>query len=152
MTNNDGAYQVALDLVDAGVSVAAIVDVRENPEGELVTSARSRGIEILAGHAITHVKGKLAVREVEVRRLTGDGRSVRTEARQIYCDLVLSSAGWQPTVHLFSQARGKLKWNQEILAFVPDKLLPGQNNHSVGGARGAFSLADCLVDGHAAGV
>src|SRR5206468_9839901 len=35
--------------------------------------------------------------------------------------------------------------------FVPDKLLPGQNNHSIGGARGAFALADCLVDGHAAG-
>jgi sarcosine oxidase subunit alpha len=151
MTNNDTAYRVALDLVDAGVSVAAIVDVRDNPDGELVANARARGIEILAGHAITRVKGKLAVSEIEVRRLTSDGKGVTTDARQIYCDLVLSSSGWQPTVHLFSQARGKLKWNPDILAFVPDKLLPGQNNHSVGAARGALALADCLVDGHAAG-
>jgi sarcosine oxidase subunit alpha len=151
MTNNDTAYQVALDLVDAGVSVAAVVDVRENPDGELVANARSRGIEILSNHAITRVKGKLAVREVEVRRLTGDGKGVTTDARQLYCDMVLSSAGWQPTVHLFSQSRGKLKWSQDILAFVPDKLLPGQSNQSVGAARGRFALADCLVDGHAAG-
>ena len=89
--------------------------------------------------------------EVEVRRLTRDGKGVTTEARQIYCDMVLSSGGWQPTVHLFSQSRGKLKWNPDILAFVPDKLLPGQNNHSVGAARGAFNLGDCLLDGHAAG-
>jgi sarcosine oxidase subunit alpha len=151
LTNNDTAYQVGIDLVDAGVSVAAIVDVRDNPDGELVVSARSRGIEVLAGHAITRVKGKLAVSEVEVRRLTADGKGVTTDARQIYCDMVLSSAGWQPTVHLFSQSRGKLKWNQDILAFVPDRQLPGQNNQSVGAARGRFALADCLVDGHAAG-
>ena len=151
LTNNDTAYQVALDLVDAGVSVAAIVDVRENPEGELVSNARARGIEILANHAITHVKGKLAVSGVEVRRLTSDGKTVTSDGRSISCDLVLSSAGWQPTVHLFSQSRGKLKWKPDILAFVPDKPLPGQNNQSVGAARGRFALADCLVDGHAAG-
>jgi len=91
------------------------------------------------------------VREVEVRRLTADGRSVTTEARQITCDMVLSSGGWQPTVHLFSQSRSKLKWSESILAFVPDKQLPGQNSHPVGAARGAFDLGDCLVDGHAAG-
>src|SRR5215510_475259 len=96
LTNNDTAYQVALDLVDAGVSVAAVVDVRDNPAGELVTAARSRGIDVLAGHAITHGKGRLAVTEVELRRLTTDGRGVTTDARQIYCDMVLSSAGWQP--------------------------------------------------------
>ena len=89
LTNNDTAYQVALDLVDAGVSVAAIVDVRDNPDGELVANARSRGIEILADHAITRVKGKLAVSEVEVRRLTSDGKSVTSDGRSISCDLVL---------------------------------------------------------------
>jgi sarcosine oxidase, subunit alpha len=151
MTNNDGAYQAALDLVDAGVSVAAIVDLRENPDGELVSTARQRGIEILANHAITKVKGKLAVREVEVRRLNPDGKGVHGEARAIYCDLVMSSAGWQPTVHLFSQSRGKLRWNQDILAFVPDKQLPGQKSQSVGAARGVFGIANALTDGHAAG-
>ncbi len=152
-TNNDSAYRAALDLVDAGVSVAAIVDrARRIPTASWSASARSRGIEILAGHAITRVKGKLAVREVEVRRLTGDGKGVTSDARQLDCDLVMMSGGWKPTVHLFSQSRGKLRMERRTSwPSCPDKLLPGQNNQSVGAARGRFALADCLVDGHAAG-
>ncbi len=57
-TNNDSAYRVALDLVDAGVAVAAIVDVRADPDGELAASARARGIEILADHAVAARQGQ----------------------------------------------------------------------------------------------
>ncbi len=151
MTNNDGAYQAALDLAEAGVSVAAIVDLRTNPQGDLPKAARAKGIEILAGQAITKVKGKLAVREVEVMPLSADGKSVTGAAKHIYCDLVLSSGGWQPTVHLHSQTRAKVKWNDGIQAFVPDRPLPGQNNVSIGGANGIYAVADCLASGHVTG-
>ncbi|HNB25974.1 MAG TPA: 2Fe-2S iron-sulfur cluster-binding protein, partial [Alphaproteobacteria bacterium] len=151
MTNNDSAYQAALDLVDAGVAVPAIVDLRENPQGELVAAAKQRGIDVLTGHAVIRVTGKLAVSGVEVAPLSADGKSISGTARSISCDLVMSSSGWQPTVHLFSQSRGKLRWEPEILAFVPDKQLPGQNSHSIGAARGVFSTDGCLADGHAAG-
>ena len=151
MTNNDGAYQAALDLTDTGVSIAAILDLRANPQGDLPKAARAKGIEILGGHAITKVKGKLAVNGVEAMLLNADGKSVSGAARQIHCDLVLSSGGWQPTVHLHSQTRAKVKWNDEIQAFIPDKPLPGQNNVSVGGANGVYGVGDCLAAGHAAG-
>lgn len=151
MTNNDGAYQVALDLADAGVTIAAIVDLRPNPQGDLPRAARAKGIEVLGGQAITKVKGKLAVSEVETMSLSADGKSVSGAAKHITCDLVLSSGGWQPTVHLHSQTRAKVKWNDEIQAFIPDKSLPGQNNVSVGGANGLYGVADCLAAGHAAG-
>jgi sarcosine oxidase subunit alpha len=151
LTNNDGAYRAALDLADAGIAIPAIVDVREDPQGELVREARSRGLEVLAGYAITRVTGKLAVNGVEIAKLSADGKSVTGGTRSISCDLVVSSAGWQPTVHLFSQSRGKLRWEPGILAFVPDKQLPGQNSHSVGGAAGIFTTDACLADGHAAG-
>ena len=52
-TNNDGAYEAALDLLDAGIEVAAIVDPRSKPGGELAALARKRGIEVLASAAIT---------------------------------------------------------------------------------------------------
>lgn len=151
MTNNDSAYRAALDLADAGVAVPAIVDLREDPQGELVAAAKQRGIDVLAGHAVTRVSGKLAVSGVEVMRLSPDAKAVNGPARSISCDLVMSSSGWQPTVHLFSQSRGKLRWEPGILAFVPDKQLPGQNSHSVGAAAGIFNTDACLADGHAAG-
>ena len=49
VTNNDSAYGAALDLAAAGVSVAAIADLRLSPTGPLVEQAREAGIELLAG-------------------------------------------------------------------------------------------------------
>lgn len=151
LTNNDTAYQTAIDLSVAGVSVAAVVDLRANPQGELVQAARAKGIEVIANSAITNVKGKKQVREVDVMTLSADGKSVTGGVRHIYCDTVLSSGGWQPTVHLHSQTRAKVVWDENLLAFVPGPIMPGQNNVSVGSAKGVFGLNDCLSEGHKAG-
>jgi len=152
LTNNDSAYQAAIDLQEAGTAIAAIVDLRPAPEGALVQKARQRGLEILDGHAITAVKGKRKVRGVEVMPMTPDGTSVTGTPRHIRCDLVLSSGGWQPTLHLHSQTRAKVAWREDIQAFVPDKTAPGQRYRSVGAARGVFTTRECLADGYAAGL
>src|ERR687893_701711 len=41
----------------------------------------------------------------------------------IACDLLLVSGGWNPAVHLFSQARGRLRFDDGIGAFLPDQEL-----------------------------
>lgn len=151
MTNNDTAYQTALDLTAAGVSVAAVVDLRANPTGALPQAARAKGIEIIENSAITQVKGTKQVREVEVQSLNQDATGVVGSARHIYCDTVLSSGGWQPTVHLHSQTRAKVIWDEGIQAFIPGPIMPGQNNRSVGSARGNFGLDAGLKEGHQAG-
>ncbi len=151
MTNNDSAYLAALDLAAAGVTVAAIIDLRAEPKGALAEAVRQRGIEILAGHAVSEVIGRLAISGVIVHRLAEGGRSVTGEGRTIDCDLMLSSGGWQPTIHLHSQTRAKVKWEEAIAAFVPGASHPGQRNRSAGAACGRFELAQCLSDGHRAG-
>ena len=52
-------------------------------------------------------------------------------------------------MHLFSQSRGKLAWDEAIAAFVPGTSV--QAERSAGACRGSFALADCLADGHDAG-
>ena len=42
-TNNDSAYRAALDLVDAGVDVRAVVDVRPETRGKLPDMVRRQG-------------------------------------------------------------------------------------------------------------
>src|SRR5690606_33664835 len=64
-------------------------------------------------------------------------------------DSLAVSGGWNPAVGLTSQHRGKPKWREDIAAFVPDGAPAGMV--SAGSANGAFSLADCLKEGHAAG-
>jgi sarcosine oxidase subunit alpha len=60
------------------------------------------------------------------------------------------SGGWNPAVHLFSQARGKLRYDEALATFVPEwSPLPIT---PVGAANGCFDLAKALAEGRAAGV
>lgn len=145
-TNNDDAYRTAVDLHDAGVVVAAIVDARPASDAPLAARARDAGIAILAGHQVTGIHGRATVSGVEVA-LVGDAGS--GALRRIDCDLIAVSGGWTPTVHLHSQSGGKLTWDEEILAFVPGAAR--QATRAAGAARGLFRLTDCLADGARAG-
>jgi len=144
-TSCDTAYGAALDLAKGGVTVAAIVDSRPEPTGDAIAAARAAGIRIIAASAITGTKGRLRVKSVEVGRL---GTS-NTPSEQIACDLVLMSGGWTPSVHLHSQSRGRVEWNEDARAFLP--VQPAQAQ-SVGGCSGSFDLNACLNESYAAGV
>ncbi|MBM3651190.1 MAG: FAD-dependent oxidoreductase, partial [Alphaproteobacteria bacterium] len=148
-TGNDSAYRAARALFDAGVGIAAVVDLRPEPTGAVVDEVRNRGIEVLGGWAITGTQGTRRVALAELMRLDGDGDRVAGPARQIACDAIAMSGGWNPTVHLFSQARGKLVYDSGRGIF-----LPGQADQALacaGACNGAFSLAACLREGAAAG-
>ena len=142
-TANDSAYAVALDLKKAGVNVAAIVDLRDNPAGELVDQVRAAGIEIHDGRAVVKVGGKLRVNSMTVQKRTGGGE------RSLPVDAVLMSAGWTPSVHLFSQSRGKVTFNPDVRRFLPGTY--AQDCVSVGACNGTDGLAACVDEAHAAG-
>ena len=148
-TNNDNAYRTALDLFDAGVSVPAIIDVRTEPAGQLPIEAIERGIEILDGCAVTAVEGSKAVSGVEVMALTQNGDAVTGVAQTISCDVICSSGGWNPSIHLHSHSGGKAVFDEERGIFIPGKTL--QEETCVGAAAGTFDLRKCLIDGRKAG-
>ena len=149
MTNNDSAYAAAIDLVSAGVEVAAVVDLRPDPQGALPMRAREQGIEVLTGRAIVATEGVKRVKAVEVMILNDAADRVSGVPRRIACDLVCVSGGWNPTVHLFSQSRGRLAYDEALASFIPAESV--QRERSAGAAQGAFALADCLKEGAAAG-
>ncbi len=148
-TNNDAAYETVLDLLDAGAQVAAVVDTRTAPAGELVDAVGNRAVEILCGSAIVGTSGVKRITGVEVMALGRDGDSVTGKVRPIRCDLLAVSGGWSPAVHLASQSGGTLRLDERQVALVPD--LSRQAEQSVGGAKGTFGLGAALVEGFAAG-
>jgi sarcosine oxidase, subunit alpha len=137
VTSNDTAYSVALDLKGAGVAIAAIADLRESPSGYWVQAARAAGIEVLAAASVRGTRGDA--------RVTGINLVSGTYA----CDCVLMSGGFTPSVHLFSQSRGKLVWSDTVQAFLPGT--SAEAERSAGACRGVFDLAEVLADGYAAG-
>ena len=150
MTNNDSAYEAAIDLSHAGVSIAAVIDLRPAPLGALPAAARAKNIEVFGGYAIAATRGRNRVSAVTMMQLNDAGDGLTGNPREIECDTVLHSGGWNPTVHLFSQSRGKLGYEAGIAAFVPDKSV--QAERSAGACNGRFALAHCLAEGFAAGL
>lgn len=149
-TNNDHAYRVALDWLDASLHVVAIADARHNPRGPLVEEARAKGIRILTGSAVIEARGSKRVSAARVAAIDLKTHSVTSPGEWLECDLVASSGGYSPIVHLASHLGGKPVWREDILGFVPGEA--PQKRICVGGVNGVYSLADSLADGFEGGV
>jgi sarcosine oxidase subunit alpha len=146
VTAADAAYQAALDLHAAGVAVAAVADVRQAPTGALPEAAKRAGIEVIPASTVLSTDGDLRVSRISL----GEVRNGAVRAtRSFNCDAVLMSGGFTPSVHLFSQSRGKLNWDDSLRAFVPGQ--SAENERSAGACRGVFGLEEALADGAAAG-
>ena len=116
VTNNDDAYRTAIALVDAGLSVPAIIDARTDGAGPLADAARAKGIRVEMGKGIAKVKGGKRVEGVAICLQAGEGAVIE----EIKCDAVAMSGGWSPVVHLWSHCGGKLIWDEAQAMFRPD--------------------------------
>jgi sarcosine oxidase subunit alpha len=144
-TNNNDAYRTAIDLNNAGVKVVAVVDSRMNPDAPLEAKLEALSIELITGKTIGAVEGGQQVRYAQLVSTQG----LTEEPQRLDCDVVASSAGWNPNVHLHSQSGAKPVYDETITSFVPGPSL--QAEVSVGAAKGSFELQDCLDQGRAAG-
>ncbi|MEJ3651524.1 sarcosine oxidase subunit delta [Actinomycetes bacterium KLBMP 9759] len=136
-TTDDAAYAAAVDLADAGATVRAVLDARPEPPPYWLAECERRGIPIRAGTFVTGTDG-----DPTTGRVTAVQISSGHAGERIPCDLLLVSGGWNPAVHLFSQVRGELRFDEALGAFLPGTPLPGVS--VVGAAAGAFDLAGCL--------
>ncbi len=127
LAGNGEGYAVALDLADAGVEVAAIVELRaEADRGTFAQAAAERGIRIVANHCVSEAigtPGLLHLRAVMVSRVSGPG-TFAAGAERIDCDLLAMSVGYTPTYQLALQAGGQLSYDDEAAHFTISRLPP----------------------------
>ena len=145
-TTNDSAYRAAFDLHDAGTTIAAIVDARDEIGAPLREDCAARGIPVHTGAVVTGTRGESRVTHAVLGR-PGDA-SQEASQEVLACDVLLVSGGWNPGVHLFSQARGTLRYDDTLGAFVPGEHLDGMS--VTGAADGQFDLPGCLRSGREA--
>ncbi len=137
-TTNDSAYAAAADLADAGVQVAAVLDARPQAPTTAAALCQDRGIDVRAGVVVSRAEGTTRITAVHVTPVSGTG-----DADVVACDALLVSGGWNPAVHLYSQARGKLRYSADLGAFLPGEALPGVR--VVGTAAGDLDFAACVT-------
>ncbi|KUO02760.1 sarcosine oxidase subunit alpha family protein [Streptomyces caeruleatus] len=143
-TTNDSAYDTVAALHTAGIDLAAVVDARPELSPRAAEVARTTGVPVLTGSAVTDTAGDGRLTAVTVRPLDADGPT-----ESFACDLLAVSSGWSPVVHLHSQRQGRLRWDEELVAFVPDGVVRDQQ--VVGAARGTYDLDGCAAEGARAG-
>ncbi|WP_456696266.1 2Fe-2S iron-sulfur cluster-binding protein [Aeromicrobium sp. P5_D10] len=147
-TTNDSAYDLAADLVDAGIDVPVVVDARATVSDRAAAWSARSGVRVEPGTVVVAAHGDHRVSSVEISRLGSDARLVGD--RTTYeCDVVAVSGGWSPVAHLHSQRQGQFGWDDAIAAFVPSGTVPHQ--YVVGSAAAQFDLDDCLSAGTRAG-
>lgn len=130
--NNDGAYQVARDLLASGVEVSAIIDTRDEASAEA-------DCPIYRGAVVIGSSGRRGLESVRLRE--SDGR-----IRSIDADCLGISGGWNPALHLACHLGGKPHWNDEIAAFVPKPEM-SPNLDCAGAALGVFDTKGAMKSG-----
>lgn len=153
LTGNDDGYLTALELLDQGIEVAAVVDMRNAAESDAIASAvKARGVEVLTGHTVYEAiptRGNKHVRAVDVRRITAKGE-VASQSQRFDCDLLCMSAGYMPVYQLLCQAGGQLKYDDSAAEFSLSKL--PKNLRIAGSVNGVHGLSEVLHDGERAAI
>ena len=146
-TAHDDAYRVAGELMAVG-AVVVVVDPRV-PEDRPDTPPVTFDDEVATGSVLTgsvvtrtHTGPDGVLTAVTVRGPSG-------ESLYLPADLLAVSGGWNPAVHLYSQAGGRLEFDSGIGSFIPAGAR--QQVTVVGAARGLRTTAEAVADGAAAG-
>ena len=146
-TNNDSAYETAFEFKKNNVE-PIILDTREEHDSEVVQEAKNKGIQIKFSYGVIVANGYKKVKSAKIGKLTKDKKSLES-TETINCDCICVSGFWTPTVHLASQSGNKLKFDEKIDAFIPDK--SKQNEKTIGAANGSFTLQETIESGFKTG-
>ena len=144
LTANDEGYRAALDYAEAGVRVAAVVEMRSQTtaNGD-AQELLARGIQLIPNAHIDEARAKRG-RLASVIVHSNDGGIVQ----EITCDGLMMSVGWAPAGSLLYQAGGRLAYDDTLHQIVPTT--PPGGVYPAGRLNGVFSLADRIADGRAA--
>jgi sarcosine oxidase subunit alpha len=150
VTANSHGYRVALDLLEAGCTVAAVVDLRASGEtGPLLGEVSKHGVAVHKGSCVYEAlpkSGKLGVEGVVVCNYDETKAEANpNNSTTIECDGVAMCAGWAPTAALLYQAGTAMRYDDTVQQFVPGKLPAGV--FAAGRVNGVYVLEQRMQDG-----
>jgi sarcosine oxidase subunit alpha len=153
-TANSYGYRVVLDLINAGIRVAALVDLRASASEPLTTEMKAKGITVYTGYCIYE-----AIPDGTKSGIAGalicpyndkTNEALPKEAISISCDGIAMSAGWAPAAGLLYQSGASMRFDYVTEQFVPEKLIKGV--YAAGAVNGIYGLEKTLLDGRKAAV
>jgi len=152
-TVNPQGYATALDLADAGVEVAAVLDLNEDHyDGPERRACEHRGMRVMPGHTVYEARAGRSGRHlgsVVIDALADHEGDVSHATERVSCDLLAVSVGTAPRGEIPAQAGAArindTYWGTLLVEDVPEGM------HLAGALTGAHALDDVLADGRCAG-
>jgi len=149
---NSEGYEAALDLLQAGVKVACVVDLRpageSGPAGQRVEQA---GVRVVKGACIYEaISSGAGVSAAVLCPLGTNGEANASRRESIPCDGILMSVGFTPAANLLYQAGARMRYDSATEQFVSASLPPGV--FAAGRLNGIYDLDQKLRDGERAGM
>ena len=151
-TVNDDGYGTALDLLDAGIDVAAVVDLRmEVQRSAMSDTLAARRVPVHAGsapwEAVPQRKGP-GIARVRIARIEAEGICAPT-VDTFSCDLLVACGGYAPAAALLRQAGATFTYDHERHMHGIDALPDGV--FAAGSVAGTLGLDAAIADGRRAG-
>ncbi len=153
-TANDYGYRVALDMLEAGTKLQAIVDLRTGNHGGLhAVEIAKRGVKIHAGHCVYEAVANADKSQVQAAIICPYDEKNNTpdieNSITLECDGIALCAGAAPAAALLYQAGTGMQYDKMTHQFVPNRLPNGI--FAAGKVNGVFKLVQRIKDGeHAA--
>tara|TARA_Y100001970_G_scaffold293218_1_gene438581 strand:+ start:44 stop:2656 length:2613 start_codon:yes stop_codon:yes gene_type:complete len=142
LTNNDSAYETASSLIQKGIKIKSVIDIREKIDPKLLYEMKKNNVKVYLGSTIVNTFGYKRIKKVTIMNISKDGQKVVGSKTVLSCDALGVSGGWTPSVHLFTQSGGKLKFREEDQVFIPNKY--PSNQISLGSCNGDLTLDEII--------
>ena len=140
-TNNDSAYETAIELKNAGAKVT-ILEIREQIGDILLRQISGTGINLLLGSGVAKAEkgfNNSTISRIKIVEMTDKGWRY---AGTLFCDCLLISAGWSPVIHLASHQNFPINWNEENACFT--SFGDAKSVFLVGSAAGIWQQKQCI--------
>ena len=131
-TNNSSTFSLLKSLVELNCKPCAYIDSRKDNdiEDEIKKFLKQNDIPFYPNSEVEGCEGNKKVEKIYIRE--GDTVS------KINSSMLCTSGGFNPDIHLFTQSKGLVKWDEDIIAFKPDT--PFQNTITLGSVSGNYNF------------
>jgi sarcosine oxidase subunit alpha len=121
-TVDDRGLEAALALLDAGVEIACVADLRPNGSSEPAKLLQRRNVKLLRGSTVLEARGRTELTGVVLGK---PGAAEGEGELALGCDLLVVSGGSAPATSLITQSGGRTAYDSERGHFALTELGPG---------------------------
>ncbi len=149
---------VSYQLLQAGVPVAAIVEITDHIGGYWVHASKVRrlGVPILTGYTIVEAKGKESVEGAVIARVDEKFNVIPGTEIEVDVDTICLAVGLTPTAELLFQSGVKMKYVPELGGDVPLRDRFMRTSHPdiyvAGDVAGIEEASSAMLEGQIAGL